>query len=144
MFRNKMTMALLGLAAAALVVSACAPGDPKPAMAQSTEPAPTVTRTISVSGTAQVLVVPDQVELRLGDLGTGFVQLNDVLTRAQRFTTGPEDADIDRLGDDDTLCAAVSIPAWLQLVARIGLARSWLQRKRPRSGPRLILDASRR
>ena len=66
MFRNKMTMALLGLAAAALVVSACAPGDPKPAMAQGTEPSPTVTRTISVSGTGQAYTTPDKAMISIG------------------------------------------------------------------------------
>ncbi len=66
MFRNKMTMALLGLVASALVVSACVPGAPQPAMAQSTDPAPTVTRTISVSGNGQAYTAPDKAMISIG------------------------------------------------------------------------------
>jgi len=66
MFRNKMTMALLGLAAGALVVSACAPLAPRPAQAQSTDPAPTVTRTISVSGTGMAYTTPDKAMISIG------------------------------------------------------------------------------
>lgn len=66
MFRNKMLMGLLGLAVSALVVSACAPLAPQQALAQSTEPAPAITRTISVSGTGLAYTAPDKAMISIG------------------------------------------------------------------------------
>lgn len=66
MFRNKMIQGLLGLAASALVVSACVPAAPLPAMAQSTEPAPAITRTISVNGTGLAYTAPDKAMISIG------------------------------------------------------------------------------
>ncbi len=66
MFKRHMMVALLGIAASALVVSACVPAAPLPAMAQSTDPAPTVTRTISVSGTGLAYTTPDKAMISIG------------------------------------------------------------------------------
>ncbi len=66
MFKMQFTLVLLGLAASALVVSACAPLAPLPAQAQSTDPAPTVNRTISVSGTGLAFTTPDKAMISIG------------------------------------------------------------------------------